>query len=94
MSRVPCDAPPPPGPSRLQQLAELQAKVLARLMQLHQLELLLQQLAATGSAASQLPDLARPLAAAVLPGAAAAAAAGAAGGAAVGKDDKVHAGSK
>jgi hypothetical protein len=63
---------PHPHRRRMQALAEHQSKVLARLVQLRQLEALLQHLSATGSSASQLPDLARPLAAATLqPGGAA-----------------------
>jgi hypothetical protein len=52
--------------------------VLARLIQLRQLEALLQSLAATGTSAAQLPDLARPLLGAVVPGASGGAAAAAA----------------
>ncbi|GBF89136.1 hypothetical protein Rsub_01853 [Raphidocelis subcapitata] len=62
---------------RLQAISDYQSKVLSRLMQLPQLEALLRHLAATGSAAAQLPDLARPLSNAIVPGAAAAAAAAA-----------------
>ncbi|KAI8476445.1 MAG: Fanconi anaemia protein FancD2 nuclease-domain-containing protein [Monoraphidium minutum] len=70
---------PPPG---LQQLAELQSKVLARLVQLSQLEALLVQLSATGGCAALLPDLARPLAGAALRGGGGGGGGGAAGGAA------------
>jgi hypothetical protein len=71
--------------ARLQSLAEHQSKVLARLVQLRQLEALLQHLAATGTAAAQLPDLCRPLAGALVPGGVAAAAAAAGGSDAQGK---------
>jgi hypothetical protein len=60
----------------MQSLAEHQTKVLARLVQLRQLEELLQHLAATGTASEQLPDLAHPLSAAALRGAGAAGGAG------------------
>ncbi|KIZ01502.1 hypothetical protein MNEG_6459 [Monoraphidium neglectum] len=62
--------------ARMQSLAEHQTKVLARLVQLRQLEELLQHLAATGTASEQLPDLAHPLSAAALRGAGAAGGAG------------------
>lgn len=67
-----CNAAPfsrPPPHHRLQALAEHQSKVLARLTQLRQLEALLAHLLPTSSAATTLPDLARPLAGAALRGA-------------------------
>jgi len=64
--------------------------VLARLIQLRQLEALLQHLAATGTSAAQLPDLCRPLSGLLVSGAPAAAAAAAAASAGAGssKDGK------
>jgi hypothetical protein len=59
-----CPLPLPPAPCpcrRLSILQDTQAKVLARGTQLHQLDLLLQELAPLVPPSACLPDLARPL---------------------------------